>query len=57
MSDKERKIMETCSVLARNLSELEKEKFLSFTEGMAFLNARQIMTCDSAPEQGQTFTK
>lgn len=48
MSDKEKKIMETCGELVPRLTEVEKEKFLSFTEGMAFLAAR--LTCDSAPE-------
>lgn len=51
MSDKEKKIMETCGALVPQLTELEKEKFLSFTEGMAFLSSRQTMTCDSAADQ------
>lgn len=34
MSDKEKKIMGTCGALVPQLTELEKEKFLSFTEGM-----------------------
>ncbi len=51
MSDKEKKIMETCGALVPQLTELEKEKFLSFTEGMAFLSYRQTMTCDSATDQ------
>lgn len=53
MSDKEKKIMQTCGKLVPQLTELEKEKFLSFTEGMAFLSSRQIMTYDSAPEQAR----
>lgn len=55
MSDKERKIMEKCGELVPRLSEMEKEKFLSFTEGVAFITAmqQQTRTCDSAPERGQ----
>ncbi|MCI9156769.1 MAG: hypothetical protein HFG07_08565 [Oscillibacter sp.] len=49
MSEQEKKIMETCGKLVPLLTEVEKEKFLSFTEGMAFLTAR--LTCDSAPER------
>ena len=49
MSDKEKKIMQTCGALVPQLTELEKETFLSFTVGMAFLSSR--MTHDSAPEQ------
>ena len=51
MSDKEKKIMETCGKLVPRLTELEKEKFLSFTEGMAFLTAHQ--TCDGAVAPAQ----
>lgn len=54
MSEKERKIMEKCGELVPRLSEMEKEKFLSFTEGVAFITAmNQTRTCDSAPERGQ----
>lgn len=49
MPETEKKIMETCGELVKRLPEREKEKFLSFTEGMAFLSSR--MTCDSAPDQ------
>lgn len=49
MGETEKKIMETCGKLVPRLSEREKEKFLTFTEGMAFLSSR--MTRDSAPEQ------
>ena len=38
MTEKEKKIMQTCGALIAHMSELEKEKFLSFTEGMAFLS-------------------
>ena len=47
MSDKEKKIMQTCGALVPQLTDLEKEKFLSFTEGMAFLSSRKTST----PEQ------
>jgi len=50
MTDKEKKIMETCGAMVPKLSELEKEKFLSFTEGMAFLSSRQQLTTDARPE-------
>lgn len=52
MTEKEKKIMQTCGTLIAHMSELEKEKFLSFAEGMAFLSSRShsIMTRDSAPE-------
>ena len=49
MSDKEKKIMQTCGALVPQLTELEKEKFLSFTEGMAFLSSRMVRTTDAAP--------
>lgn len=37
MSEKEKKIMETFKNLLPVLSEIEKEKLLSFGEGMAFM--------------------
>ncbi len=36
MSEKEKKILETFARVIPDLSELEKEKLLSFGEGMAF---------------------
>lgn len=36
MSEKEKQIMETFGKVLPNLTELEKEKLLSFGEGMAF---------------------
>ena len=52
MPETEKKIMQTCGALIAHMSELEKEKFLSFAEGMAFLSSRSrsIMTHDSTPE-------
>ncbi len=51
MTEQEKKIMQTCGTLIAHMSELEKEKFLSFAEGMAFLSSRSrsIMTHDSTP--------
>ena len=51
MTEKEKKIMQTCGALVPRLTEQEKDRFLSFTEGMAFLSSRSrsIMTRDSAP--------
>lgn len=49
MPETEKKIMQTCGELVKRLPEREKEKFLSFTEGMAFLSSRKAS--DSAPEQ------
>lgn len=49
MLEIEKRIMENCGKLVKQLPEREKEKFLTFTEGMAFLSSR--MTCDNAPEQ------
>ena len=40
MPEVEKKIMEKCGELMKRLPEREKEKFLSFTEGMAFLSSR-----------------
>lgn len=51
MTDRDKKIMQACGALVPHLTDLEKEKFLSFTEGMAFLSARQRQTCDAAPRQ------
>ena len=52
MTEKEKKIMQTCGALVPRLTEQEKDRFLTFTEGMAFLSSRSrsIMTHDSAPE-------
>ena len=49
MPETERKIMEACGKLLKQLPAPEKERFLSFTEGMVFMNTR--MTHDSEPEQ------
>lgn len=49
MPETEKKIMQTCSELVKRLPEREKERFLSFTEGIAYLSAR--MTRGSDPEQ------
>lgn len=50
MSETDKKILKACGELVPRLSELEKAKFLSFTEGMAFLNARLTNDSASRPE-------
>ena len=41
MSEKEKKIMETFQKVIPKLSEIQKEKLLSFGEGMAFKTIQQ----------------
>lgn len=41
MSEKEKKILETFEKVIPDLSELEKEKLISFGEGMVFMNNKQ----------------
>lgn len=41
MSEKEKQILETFERVIPDLSELEKEKLLSFGEGMAFMKGKQ----------------
>ena len=41
MSDKEKQILETFEKVIPELSEMEKEKLLSFGEGMAFMKGQQ----------------
>lgn len=41
MSEKEKKILETFEKVIPDLSEMEKEKLLSFGEGMAFMKGKQ----------------
>ena len=41
MSEKEKKILETFEKVIPDLNELEKEKLLSFGEGMAFMKDKQ----------------
>ena len=51
MQELEKKIMQTCGELVKRLPARERERFLSFTEGMAYMNSR--MAQDSAPEGRQ----
>ena len=51
MPETEKKIMETCGELVKRLPEREKEKFLSFTEGMAFLSTHRDQ--NNAPADGE----
>lgn len=53
MPEKDKKIMAACADLVKHLDEHEKERFLNFTEGMAFLSSRMVRTCDSAAAQPQ----
>lgn len=48
MTDKDKKIIETCGEMLPRMSEGEKEKFLTFTEGMAFLSDHRIRTVQAA---------
>lgn len=41
MSEKEKKILETFGKVIPDLSEMEKEKLLSFGEGMVFMKDKQ----------------
>lgn len=41
MTDKERKILETFGKVVPTLSDFEKEKLLSFGEGMAFVKDKE----------------
>lgn len=41
MSEKEKKILETFGKVIPDLSEIEKEKLLSFGEGMVFMKDKQ----------------
>lgn len=42
MSEKEKKVLETFEVTIPKLNDLEKEKLMSFGEGMAFMADRRI---------------
>lgn len=46
MSDKEKQILETFEKVLPELSEMEREKLLSFGEGMAFMKDRQKETTE-----------
>lgn len=52
MSEKEQKILETFGKVLPEMSEMEKEKLLSFGEGMAFLKGQQKKDND-APKEGE----
>ena len=49
MPEKDKKIMAACADLVKHLDERDKERFLNFAEGMAFLS--MVRTCGSM--QGQ----
>ena len=52
MTDREKKIMETCGKMLPRLTESEKKDFLSFTEGMAFLSEYRIHSTGTSGQQG-----
>lgn len=53
MSEKEKKVLETFEVTIPKLNDLEKEKLMSFGEGMAFMADRRIeRRADSARKTG-----
>lgn len=57
MTSKDKKIIETCGAMLPRMSEREKDDFLKFTEGMAFLSdyrVRTARTTDSASQRAQT---
>lgn len=50
MSENEKKILKTFGELIPKLSETEKEKLLSFGEGMVFIKNKQ--SCDTEESRG-----
>ena len=50
MSEKEKQILETFEKVIPDLSEVEKEKLLSFGEGMAFIKDREKEGTDNETE-------
>lgn len=53
MTDKEKRIIETCGAMLPRMSEREKDDFLKFTEGMAFLSDYRVRTADGAQQRPQ----
>ena len=51
MSEKEKKILETFEKIIPELSETEKEKLLSFGEGMVFMKNKQKKEEATPPKQ------
>lgn len=54
MSEKEKQILETFEKVIPDLSEMEKEKLLSFGEGMAFMKGQQKDEDADAPKNIRT---
>lgn len=52
MSDKEKKIMESFQKAIPKMSDLEKEKLLSFGEGIAFVLNRREQETAAEPKVG-----
>lgn len=53
MTDKDKRIIETCGAMLPRMSEREKDDFLKFTEGMAFLSDYRVRTADGAQQRTQ----
>ena len=56
MTDKDKRIIETCGAMLPRMSEREKDDFLKFTEGMAFLSdyrGRTVRAADSSQQRPQ----
>lgn len=53
MTDKEKRIIETCGAMLPRMSEREKDDFLKFTEGMAFLSDYRVRTVRAADSSQQ----
>lgn len=52
MTEQEKKIIETCGRMLPHMSEKEKDGFLNFTEGMAFMSEHRTRTT-TQPDPGQ----
>lgn len=53
MTDKDKRIIETCGAMLPRMSEREKDDFLKFTEGMAFLSDYRVRTVRAADSSQQ----
>lgn len=41
MSDQDKKILATCDAMIPKMTERDKDRFLAYVEGMAFITAQQ----------------
>ena len=53
MTDKDKRIIETCGAMLPRMSEREKDDFLKFTDGMAFLSDYRVRTVRAADSSQQ----